>query len=105
MGLSRHANQRDGNEKPIVDALRQIGASVYVIDKPCDLLVGYRGRNFLLEVKLPLGPRGGSSHSNLNDAQEDFEEAWHGQFDVVRSAVEAIEIVVGPVPPEEVITH
>jgi hypothetical protein len=95
MGLARHANQRDGNEKPIVDALRRIGCTVIQLDRPCDLLVGYRGRNFLLEVKLPLGPRGGTSHSQLNDDQKDFEQTWRGQFDVVRSAEEAIEVVTG----------
>jgi len=93
MGLSRWANTRDGNEKPIVSALRKIGASVYRLDKPCDLLVGYRGRNFLLEVKLPLGPRGGTTHSHLNDWQKDFDRTWRGQFAVVRSPEEAIALV------------
>lgn len=95
MGLSRHANQRDGNEKPIVKALQMLGASVYRLDKPCDLLVGYRGRNYLIEVKLPLGPRGGSAHSQLNDIQKDFEQTWRGQFDVVRSPEDAIELITG----------
>jgi len=95
MGLARHSNQRDSNEKPIVRALRQLGATVHHLDKPCDLLVGYRGTNFLLEVKLPLGPRGGSAHSKLNDDQKDFEKTWRGQFDVVRTPDDAIEIVTG----------
>jgi hypothetical protein len=93
MALSRHSNQRDGNEKTIVDALRELGASVVRMDTPCDLLVGYRGKNYLIEVKLPLGPRGGSAHSQLNDVQEDFDATWRGQFDVVRSSDEAIELV------------
>jgi hypothetical protein len=93
MGLSRYSNQRDGNEKNIVDALLQIGASVFRLDKPCDLLVGYRGMNFLIEVKLPLGPKGGQAHSKLNEWQEEFEMTWRGQFDVVRSPEDAIELV------------
>jgi hypothetical protein len=97
MGLHSYANTRDGNEKAIVDALLQIGASVFRLDKPCDLLVGYRGLNFLLEVKLPLGPKGGSSHSELNDWQKEFDQAWHGDFQVVRSPEEAIEYVTAPV--------
>lgn len=98
MGLSRYANQRDSNEKEIVQALERIGASVYRLDKPCDLLVGYRGVNWLIEVKLPKGPRGGESHSHLNDSQVDFQRGWRGQFDVVRSAAEAVFLVssVGP---------
>lgn len=44
---------RDKAEPAIVDALRKAGATVYPIsgkDIP-DLLVGFRGRTFLLEVK------------------------------------------------------
>ena len=93
MGLARYANTRDGNEKPIVDALIRIGCSVFRLDKPCDLLVGYRGVNFLLEIKLPLGPRGGKAHSDLNDSQKEFDATWRGQFEVVRSPEDAIEIV------------
>jgi hypothetical protein len=101
MGLHSHANTRDGNEKEIVDALRHLGASVVRMDKPCDLLVGYRGRNYLIEVKLPLGKRGGSSHSQLNDDQKDFDKTWRGQFDVVRSTDEAIQLVTTLVVPAE----
>lgn len=103
MALARFANTRDGNEKEVVDALQQIGASVFRLDKPCDLLVGYRGRNYLLEVKLPVGPRGGTSHSHLNEWQEEFEDTWHGQFTVVRSPREAVELLTALVvhPPRE----
>jgi hypothetical protein len=105
MGLARHSNTRDVNEKPIVAALRQIGCKVVYMDRPCDLLVGYRGQNFLLEVKLPLGPRGGSSHSELNDDQKDFERTWPGQFAVVRSPEEAIEVVTTPPVPYATLVH
>lgn len=103
MALSRHANTRDANEKPIVDALIGIGASVYRLDKPSDLLVGFRKRNFLLEVKLPLGPRGGetSGHHRLSGTQVEFEQTWRGQYSVVRSPEDAIDVVTsdpGDVP-------
>jgi hypothetical protein len=96
MGLAKWANTRDGNEQEVVDALLAIGASVFRMDKPCDLLVGYRGINFLLEVKLPLGPRGGVSHSKPNQWQEDFFRGWSGQVEVVRSGLEAVELVTAP---------
>ena len=100
MGLHSFANQRDGNEKTIVDALRKLGASVHRMDKPCDLLVGFRGKNFLLEVKLPMGPRGGTSHSQLNDEQTTFFRSWYGQFEVVRSTEDAIDVITsGRTPP------
>lgn len=104
MGLGRHANTRDGNEKNIRDALRQLGATVCKLDQPCDLLVGYRGRNFLLEVKLPLGPRGGKSHSQLSDSQEEFAQTWRGQFDVVRSPEDAIELLTSEFFPRNRLT-
>ena len=97
MSLARYSNQRDGNEKNIVDAMQSVGASVYRLDQPCDLLVGYRGKNYLIEVKLPLGPRGGAAHSKLNDVQEEFAATWRGQFEIVRSPEDAIEAITGSV--------
>jgi hypothetical protein len=108
MGLARYSNTRDGNEKSIVDALQQIGATVFRMDKPCDLLIGYRGKNYLIEVKLPLGPRGGTAHSQLNEWQREFDDTWNGQFNVVRSAEEAIELLTASAvlhPPSHVRLH
>jgi hypothetical protein len=96
MALARHANTRDANEQPIVDALIAIGATVFRMDRPSDLLVGYEGRNYLLEVKLPLGPRGGetSGHNRLSDTQVEFEKTWRGQYSIVRSPEDAIDVVM-----------
>lgn len=46
----RRASKRDSNEKVIIEALRKAGAFVQPLD-PIDLLVGYRGRWHVLEVK------------------------------------------------------
>ena len=51
MTLNRYATRRDANEKEIIQALESIGCTVYRLDSPVDLLVGYRARNILLEVK------------------------------------------------------
>lgn len=79
----------DANQFEIVDALRTIGASVqhlHQVGGGCpDLLVGFRGRNVLLEVKVPKG--------KLNELQEDWFQAWRGQAHVVRSVDEAIRSV------------
>jgi hypothetical protein len=90
VSLNRYAKSRDMNEAEIIDALRKAGASVFVLDRPVDLLVGFRGVNYLVEVKLPLGPQGGSSHSYLTPAQADFQAGWRGQLTVVRTAEEAL---------------
>lgn len=46
----RQAAKRDDNESSIVDGLRALGAFVQPLDQ-IDLLVGYRGYWYLLEVK------------------------------------------------------
>ena len=85
--------QRDGNEPAIVDALRGAGASVVRLHQPSDLLVGYRGTTYLIEVKRPAGPRGGTAHTTLNKAQRAFLAAWNGQHATVRTATEALEAI------------
>jgi|GEM_PF-5567154 len=51
----RRSARIDRNQPEIVEALRKLGASVQPLhtahDGIPDLLVGYQGRNFLLEVK------------------------------------------------------
>jgi hypothetical protein len=51
VSLNRYAKRRDANEGEIVGALEQAGAYVHPLDEPCDLLVGFRSRWFMLEVK------------------------------------------------------
>tara|TARA_R110000822_G_scaffold187183_3_gene325971 strand:- start:831 stop:1124 length:294 start_codon:yes stop_codon:yes gene_type:complete len=88
MSLNRYAKNRDTNEREIVDGLRAIGARVVQIDRPVDLLVGYRRRTFLLEVK--------SGRGRLTPLQVEFFEAWSGGTAVVvRSLEEAIDVVTG----------
>lgn len=57
MSLKRYAAKRDSNEAPIVKALRKAGASVmHLSEKGApDLLVFYRQRLFLLEIKREKG--------------------------------------------------
>lgn len=51
MSLNRFAKRIDRNQPEIVQALRSAGARVWHINRPFDLLVGYRGRFTVLEVK------------------------------------------------------
>lgn len=92
MSLNRYAKTRDDNESDIVDALRAAGCSVVRLDRPCDLVVGRAHRNYLMEIKLPLGPQGGDP-SRMTDGQEEFERTWRGQFAVVRTIREAFTVV------------
>lgn len=85
MGLSRYANRRDANEPEIIQALEAIGVSVYPMDRPLDLLCGYRGKNILIEVKVPGG--------KLTPAQSRFWTSWRGQKGKAETVDEAIAIV------------
>ena len=93
-GLPAYAAQRDQNENEIVRIFRKLGASVYRMDKPVDLLIGYKGYNILVEVKRPKGPRGGDSHSRLNAKQQEFIDGWRGRVFVVRTPVEAEDLLL-----------
>ncbi len=51
----RRRNNPDANQAAIVDALRKIGAVVFLIGQPFDLLCALRGKLYLLEIKNPVG--------------------------------------------------
>jgi hypothetical protein len=86
----RYALRKDLNQTDVVQALRDIGAEVRVLHKPLDLLVGYRGLNFLLEVKRP-DKKGWKSERTPEQIK--FMDTWRGQFAVVYTAQEAIDVV------------
>ena len=67
----RRAARKDDNEKEIVQALRDAGATVWIIELPVDLLVGYKGHTFLMECKA-------SSKKRLTTLQADFFAHWTG---------------------------
>lgn len=84
MSINRYAKRRDENEPEIVKALRTIGATIKRLDD-VDLLVGWHGRNFLLEIKTAKGP--------LKPSQEDMVRSWRGQYEIVRSVDEALKVI------------
>lgn len=75
--------RRDANEKEIVDALRQAGASVERLHLPVDLMVGYRGVTYLMEVKSEIG-------SSLTPAELEFCATWRGHWVCVRDVEGAL---------------
>ena len=92
----RKAAKTDSNQTEIVDALRQAGASVQSLaatGKGCpDLLVGYQGINYLMEVKdgnkVP-------SAQKLTIDQEHWHSIWRGSVYIVKSTNEALQILKG----------
>lgn len=88
------AARTDANHAAIVKALRQIGASVFDASRVGggfpDLVVGYRGRNFLLEVK---DGKKSPSRRQLTEAQVKFVAEWRGHWAYVQSVEDALELV------------
>ncbi len=79
--------RRDSNERPIIDALEAVGATVQQLSAPDvpDLLVAYRGANYLLEVKTPKG--------KLEPGQATWIRGWMADVHVVRSPEEALSSI------------
>jgi len=84
----RRAARVDRNQAEIVAALRldAVGKGVP------DLLVGWRGKNFLLELK---DGTKSLSRQDLTGAELAWIRAWDGQVSVVSSADEALDVVFG----------
>lgn len=74
----KHKNRRDANEADIVKELRGNGFSVYMLDQPLDLLIGYAGRTYLAEVKMAKG--------TLTASQLAFLGVWRGDATILRTS-------------------
>lgn len=87
----RRAARTDANQTEIVAALRQVGATVqllHTVGHGCpDLLVGFRGQNYLFEIKTAKGKMTGD--------EPEWHLAWRGNVHIVRS-VDAALAAIGP---------
>lgn len=91
MPMPRHG-RRDSNESEIVYALQQVGATVWRLDTPVDLLVGFRGTTYLLDPKTKTG--------RPTKLQRDFIEAWRGgPVGFVRTITDAL-VFIGAMEPD-----
>lgn len=79
----------DINQKDIMRDLKKIGASVqslHTVGEGCpDLLVGYRGYNYPIELKIPGG--------KLRDRQIEWFDDWKGTAYVADSFDAVLEII------------
>lgn len=82
----RRARRTDGNQKAIVHALRAAGRTVEVLSDVGrgvpDLLVSFRGVNYLLEVKIP--------GAKLTPDEDKWHDGWDGPVSVVTTEQEAV---------------
>lgn len=88
----RYARRIDENQPEIVGALRQIGATVEILRGLSigDIIVGYHGKNFLLEIK---DGKKVKSKRKLTLGEQEFHDNWRGQITVVATIEEAIAAV------------
>lgn len=90
----RRSARVDANHKSIVDALRAIGATVQdlsAVGKGCpDILVGFRGRNMLLEIKDGTKP---PSARYLTEDQVAWHAHWRGHVRIANSVAEAMNLI------------
>jgi len=86
----RLAARVDENQQAIVSALRAVGAYVWIIGLPVDLLVGYRNHTFLVEIKT-------NSKKKLTDLQDDFFANWKGgtlaRIDSPEAALRMLKVI------------
>jgi hypothetical protein len=84
------AANTDTTQKPIVKALRDIGASVQVTSTVGkgfpDLVIGWRGITMLAECK--------TGADKLNAMQMEWHSTWAGHVAVVRTPEEAVNAVL-----------
>ena len=92
----RRAAKIDANQTEIVKALRKFGASVQSLastGKGCpDLLVGFRGVNWLLEIK---DGRKVRSARKLTEDQVVWHQTWRGKVYIVESVDQALNLLNG----------
>jgi hypothetical protein len=84
----------DANQKTIVEALRGVGATVthtHMVGKGfVDIVVGYRRRNYLLEIKDPSQPK---SKRVLTPDEKEWHDTWRGNAYVVETVSEALLVI------------
>lgn len=83
------AKKTDQNQKSIVKTLRMYGLSVFDLSAVgkgiCDLIVGFRGKNYLIEIKNP------ERKWKHTAEQEKFIRTWKGQRYTAETAEEILK--------------
>jgi len=89
----RTAAKRDVNEAELISLLRCVGASVVALSEKGvpDLLVWYKNRYMLIEVKTEKG--------KLSSAQKEFVEKWKGPVYIARNSEDVLDILAGKTEP------
>lgn len=85
--------KKDANHVEVVTQLRKIGATVLdiaTLKNCCDIVVGYRGKNYLFEIK---DPKKTKSQKKLTDGEVKFHDNWRGQVCVIETLDDAMKVM------------
>ena len=89
----KYAKATDANQKEIVRLLNEIpGVRAVVIGDPVDLLVGYKAKNYLVELKDGSKP---DYEHRYTAKQREFLKSWPGQVRVAKSFEEVLDLLMG----------
>jgi len=92
----KYARRADGNQPEIVAALRAAGAVVQPLHTVGqgvpDLLVAYRNRTMVMEIKDPTKPK---ADRKLTPAQQKWHDMWIGEKHVVETIEQALAALKG----------
>lgn len=91
----RKPHRVDGNQTALTAELRQLpGISVLIMSQlghgAPDLCVGYKARNYMLEVKDPDKPK---SKRALTPDEEKWHLDWNGQINVVETLEDVLRVI------------
>jgi len=88
------AKRVDSNQAAIVETFRSVGATVqhlHVIGRGCpDILVGFRGVNYLVEIKDGSKP---PSKRQLTPDEIEWHRLWRGQISIVKNNDDALRLI------------
>jgi hypothetical protein len=103
--MSYRIRRVDANQQAIVEEFRGYGATVFIVSMlgngfP-DIVVGYRGKNYLFELKDGDKP---PSQQKLTAPEKAFFQKWGGQVSVIKSLEEVrqfMEVLYGTSNPNK----
>lgn len=93
----RYAARTDANHKEIVEALHGVGATTENTaalgqDRP-DVIVGFRGRNYWLEIKNPAQRSKSGVPWKGRNQHEEWHARWNGHVETVWTIEEALRAI------------
>ena len=91
--MTNYRKRVDGNQSEVVEALRKAGASVTILARfgevVPDLLVGYQGVTYLMEIKRP--------KEKLTELEQRFFTEWRGKPPVIVYTAEGALMMIGAI--------